>query len=76
MEITNEALKELGFEISEWDCDDGTVFSEMIFKKGDLRIEVYGESPEVTLVTVDGNIDVPNCKTIDDIKTLLKLFFV
>jgi len=68
----NEILS-LGFKKNKW-IDEGETFTEYFLGSEKLGIMISG----ITLVEIvfdnDEFITVPNCKTIEDLKQLMRLF--
>lgn len=76
--MNTKELLELGF-VDLSDVIDGYVFSEYSFQNENIHIEITGISRvEIKILNIDKKytdwIDVPNCKTISDIKNLIKMF--
>ena len=70
--MIHEELIKLGFTDTSW-IEEGETFTEHTLIVGELKIEVSG----IDLVEISKNntyIQVPNCKTTDDLKALLHLF--
>ena len=66
-------LIKLGF-VNESYEDDGNHFTEFVLKTDDFIIEYYGvDMVEIKLPYVNW-IDVPNCKHLQDMKDLIRLF--
>lgn len=71
--ITAAFLKQNGFKAQMW-RDGDTTFEEYVIYNEHIKIEIYGAAPEVD-ININGEwITVPDCKTEDDLKALLKLF--
>jgi len=70
--MTNKELKDLGFKDTS-NTYDGMFFREFSLEKNLVKIEVNGlDSVEFA---IDNNwIELPKCKTIEDLKQLIKLF--
>lgn len=66
-------LKRSGFRVSKWK-DRGATYEDYVIENKHVKIEIYGEAPEVDINANGDGITVPNCKTEDDLKALLKLF--
>lgn len=73
MKWTPKQLERLGFENRSWD-DEGETFTEYVKDNGTVKVEISGESL-VEITQDEANyITVPNCETLNDLKSLLKLF--
>jgi len=71
--MTDKELLDLGFTDTSYK-EDGVSFTEFTLKKERFTIEVSGiDLVEIQFVGV-GWVDVPNCKTIEDLKELIRLF--
>ncbi len=71
--IDATVLKQKGFKAEMWKDGDAT-YEQYVINNKQVKIEVYGETPEVD-INVNGEwIRVPDCKTEADLKALLKLF--
>jgi len=69
--MKEKQLLALGFE--DTSSPDDIIFHNYLFRHDEFKIEVYGNSN--VDIYVEGNwITVPNCKTIADIKHLIRLF--
>jgi len=70
--MTEKEILSLGFKKNQQE-DDGEIFTEYLLGNGTLGILISG----FTLVKITQGkgifITVPNCKTIDDLKSLVKL---
>lgn len=69
--MNEQELLKIGFSDTSW-TDDGNTFTEHTLTDGPVTIEISG----LSLVEICQNhtyIEVPNCKTTDDLKTLLHL---
>ena len=71
--MNENELLELGFIDTSYE-EEGIVFTEYKLTTKDFTIEVLGADNVEIHFTFMGWIDVPNCKTIDDLKHLIRLF--
>jgi hypothetical protein len=71
--MNEKEILSLGFKVNQW-VHDGEEFVEYILGNGKVGIEISG----LTLVEITYGkgvfITVPNCKSIDDLKDLIRLF--
>lgn len=69
--ITSEALFDMGFK--DTSSPDDMIFNDYTYIGDGFQINSYGDS--VVDLYFDGRwMTVPNCKTIEDVKLLIKLF--
>jgi hypothetical protein len=66
-------LFELGFIDTSY-TEDKVHFTEFTLTKEKFSIEISGINLVEIHFLVIGWVDVPNCKTIDDLKQLIRLF--
>ncbi len=66
-------LLELGFIDTSY-TEDGINFTEFTLTKDKFKIEISGINLVEIHFLVIGWVGVPNCKTIDDLKQLIRLF--
>jgi len=66
-------LLELGFIDTSY-IEEGIKFSSFTLKNNDFTIEISGiDNVEIHFLVI-GWVTVPNCKTLKDVKQLIKLF--
>lgn len=66
-------LLELGFIDTSY-TEENENFTEFTLTTQKFEIQVSGiDNVEINFITI-GWVDVPNCKTIEDLKNLIKLF--
>jgi len=72
--MKKEELLKLGFKDMRFTDEKDNYFKQFVLKINEVtEIESYGNSV-VDICVNDEWINVPNCKTIDDMKNLIKLF--
>jgi len=71
--MTDKELKDLGFKDNSF-FDDGIRFTEFELITKKFKIEITGINRVEIKFPDTGWVDVPNCKTIEDLKQLIKLF--
>jgi len=72
--MKKEKLLKLGFKDMSFNFPNGRDFEKLQFEINNYKlIEFYGNS--VVNICIENEwVNVPNCKTIDDMKNLIKLF--
>lgn len=71
--MNSNQLLELGFIDTSY-IEDGENFTEFTLTKDKFKIEVSGiDSVDIHFLVI-GWVQVPNCKTIEDLKELIRLF--
>jgi len=66
-----EQLIALGFK--DTSSPEDMILNDYTYQNAELQINVYGNN--IVDIHIDGNwVNVPNCKTITDIKHLIRLF--
>ena len=73
MSIEIDELLKLGFIDTSYQ-EDENIFTEFTLITEKFKIEISGEDNVEIQFIYNGWIDVPNCKTLDDLKHLIKLF--
>jgi hypothetical protein len=72
--MEEKQLLEIGFVNTSYMEDDDVIFTEFSFANEKIRIEISGIDFVEINVNSTGFIHVPNCKTFEDLKYLIKLF--
>lgn len=71
--MERQELINLGFVDTSWETESNT-FTEYSLVRNGYKIEVSGKNLVEIILPNHCYIEVPGCKTIDDIKLLIKLF--
>jgi len=71
--MNEKELLELGFINTSYE-EDGISFTEFTLTTEKFKIEISGINLVEIHFLVIGWVDVPNCKTIEDLKQLIRLF--
>ena len=73
--MNKKELLELGFIDTSY-SEEGINFTEFTFTTENFTIEILGiDLVEIKFLSI-GWVEVPNCKSIDDLKHLIRLFDV